>query len=121
MRRTSLVLAVVAAMVTVLVFAAPAFAVQPDAIGVPSDPGIHTEDPTHCPAAGEEVTDLATILKQPGKSLLDAGEQTPDPGDDTPGAVIHGGQTECLEDEAALGTVYKPGLGHDDPQAPGGE
>ena len=118
MRRTSLVLAVVAAMVTVLVFAAPAFAVPPL-----RGPGIHDSEPVHCPGVGDFVAPVATnpAIGAPGKTLLDAGEQTPDPGDDTPGAVVHGGQEECLDDEADLGTVYKPGLGHDDPQAPGGE
>ena len=57
MRRILLVLAVAAMLVTVLVFAAPAFAVAPDTL--------------KCPAAGDEVSDIATTTEQPGKFVLD--------------------------------------------------
>ena len=107
MRRIKLVLAVVAAMVAVLVFAAPAFAVPPP------DPGIHKTEPVHCPGVGDYVAPIATLSQEaPGKSILENGVN--------PGKFIHEGQTTCTETEAPLGTVYKPGLGHDDPQAPGG-
>ena len=74
MRRTSLVLALVAAMVTVLVFAAPAFAVAPDTL--------------KCPAAGDEVSDIATTEEEPGKTIMeDTGL--------TPGEIVQAGDW-CL-------------------------
>jgi|SRR5215211_6862250 len=100
MRRTSLVLAVVAAMVTVLVFAAPAFAVAgapgapdlpdealpagpPEPSGPPSkdvDPKADTQAPTPTLGglASEIVVDDATVHGvPPGYHLLADVEHTP--------------------------------------------
>ena len=83
MRRTSVVLAVVVAMLTVLVFAAPAFGThdQPH----PSDNPL---DNVHCPGAGDIVAPIATSTPAPGKTILDT---TPY----TPGEVVQQGQDLC--------------------------
>jgi hypothetical protein len=88
MRRTSLVLAVVAAMVTVLVFAAPAFGThdQPH----PSDNPL---DNVHCPGAGDIVAPIATNTKAPGDFFVDQEENTPP--SRTPGDVVQREQDLC--------------------------
>jgi hypothetical protein len=90
MRRTSLVLAVVAAMVTVLVFAAPAFGTHD--LPHPSDNPL---DNVHCPGAGDIVAPIATSTPAPGKTLLEVGEESPETDDDTPGEVVQTGQDLC--------------------------
>ena len=88
MRRTSLVLAVVAAMVTVLVFAAPAFGThdQPH----PSDNPLGN---VHCPGAGDIVAPLATSTPAPGDYFVDQENNTPP--SVTPGRIVQREQDLC--------------------------
>jgi len=110
MKRTSLVLAVVAAMVTVLVFAAPAFA-QDECIGSacpagpsasPLDRPIHTDlettPPDVTPGGAADLTNGVTCGDQvAGEALLITALGGPpgfhllaQPGDLTPGDFIQG-------------------------------
>ena len=85
MRRTSVVLALVAAMVTVLVFAAPAFA----------RPSIDEPDVT-CPGAGNKVIyTINQIPGAPGDTIVDQENNTPP--SRTPGELVQEGQEHCLQ------------------------
>ena len=88
MRRTSVVLAVVAAMVMVLVVAASTFANQRD-----QHPADDPLDNVHCPGAGDIVAPIATSTDAPGDFFVD--QEANSPPTVTPGKVVQQGQDLC--------------------------